>query len=222
MAVTFPIDDETYQGPLHLLLALAERGEVDLSRLSLARLANRYLDAVRRMTPLPLDEVGEFLYMGARLVRLKLEEAASGELPEEALDLRAGLLLLEGLRQAAVWLRGREGGRTFARPEGAPPGEVRPDDLVRALERMARRRRALLPPPERTLRPRGVSLDEVMERVWQETRGGPRPLRMEAWPWGTRGMAFFAALELARRQKVTLSQERPFGELVVAPREVGE
>lgn len=215
MTLSFPIDDEVYQGPLHLLLALAERGEVDLSRLSLARLAERYLQEVRRLEPLPLDEVGEFLYMGARLVRLKLQEAAMGEVPEEIFDLQAELALLEALRKAAFWLKEREGGRTYARPAAPPPALGRKEDLVLALRRMGRRVEELADPEERTVRRRGVRLEDVMEDLRGRVTDDLSSFRPGDWPWGSRGVALFAALELARRQEITIDQERPFEEIFI-------
>lgn len=215
MALTFPIDDETYHGPLHLLLALAERGEVDLRRLSLSRLTERYLAAVRQMDVLPIEEVGEFLFMGARLVRLKLEEERLGEAPEEALDLESELRILGALQEAAAFLRAHGGGRSFTRPESAPPGTSSADDLLPALERLFRRRRRLAPPAERTVRRQGVSVDEIVADLWRSLAGGPRPLTIPAWPWGRRGMTLFAALELARTQRARLIQEEPFGEIIM-------
>lgn len=213
MALTFPIDDETYQGPLHLLLALAERGEVDLRRLSLSRLAERYLAAVREISPLPIDEVGEFLYMGSRLVRLKLEEERLGEAPEEAGDLESELRILGALQEAAAFLAAHSGGKSFPRPESAPPATSSAGDLPPALERSHRRRLRLAPPAERTLRRQGISVDDIVADLWRSLAAGRRPLEVRAWPFGARGMALFAALELARTQRARLIQAEPFGEI---------
>lgn len=219
MSIRFAVEDEAYQGPLHVLLTLAERGEIDLERLALARLADRYLEQVRSMAPLPLEEIGEFLYMGARLVRLKLEEAWMGEIPEEALDLRTELRLLESLEAAARELRDRQGGRVYGRPEGIVPRTGSADDLVQAMHRMARRRQTLLPPPERTQRREGIRLAAITAALERRLGTGPVPLEMRDWPWGVRGMVLFASLELTWRRRAHLHQDRPFAALTVLPRE---
>jgi len=221
LSVPFTIEDEAYQGPLHLLLALAERGEVDLERLNLSRLAERYLTHVRKTLPLPLAEVGDFLYVGARLVRLKLEEAWLGEIPEEAVDLGTTLRLLEVLERTAEDLRLREGGRVYARPDASPPRGGSGEDLAQAMVRTAQRRRSLRSPmAERTQRRQGVELAAITALIERRLGEGPFRLDPRDFPWGVRGMALFASLELTRQGRATLSQDRPFHDLTVHPKAV--
>src|SRR5260370_4988309 len=84
LTVTTPI----FQGPLELLLALAEREEVDIFQVSLARVTDAYLaEIAQRETP-DAQEMAEFLWMAARLLLLKSIRLLPGETPtEEETDL---------------------------------------------------------------------------------------------------------------------------------------
>jgi len=64
-----------FDGPIELLLSLAQRAEVDLEAISLARLTDDYLRAIEQQHP-PLDRLAAFLVIGARLVQLGRVSAA--------------------------------------------------------------------------------------------------------------------------------------------------
>src|SRR5947208_10296160 len=66
-----------FDGPIELLLTLAQRAEVDLKAIPLASLTDDYLRAIEQDRP-PLERLAGFLVIGARLVQLK----AAGLMPE--------------------------------------------------------------------------------------------------------------------------------------------
>ncbi len=212
MSVEFAVDDEAYQGPLHLLLALAERGEVDLRRLSLARLCESYLEAVRQLTPFPLNDAGQFLYMGARLIRLKLAEA-SGQDDDEVEQLQAELEVLAELEASARWLGARQDQETFSRPRPQRPLAGSAISLRAAIGRLVQRNRQA--PPLRR-RVREVPLDALFGRWRSRLQAtGEDRYRSQDWPWGLRGAALLALLEMARRREVEIDQPTPFQDVVV-------
>ncbi|TMD48390.1 MAG: hypothetical protein E6I86_06650 [Chloroflexi bacterium] len=71
-----------FDGPIELLLTLAQRAEVDLAAIPLASLTDDYLRAIEHDRP-PLDRLAAFLVIGARLVQLKaaalMPQAQMGE-----------------------------------------------------------------------------------------------------------------------------------------------
>ncbi len=60
-----------FEGPLDLLLFLIRRAEVDIQDIPIHRIAEQYLDYVRRLSRVDIDLAGEFLVMAATLVELK-------------------------------------------------------------------------------------------------------------------------------------------------------
>ncbi len=215
MPIDFAVEDDAYRGPLHLLLALAERGEVDLRRLSLAKVCERYLEAVRQLSPFPLNEAGEFLYLGARLIRLKLAEA-EGEDEGEVLELKAELEVLAQLEETARWLAARQGEETFTRPPLDRELTGSAESLRAAITRLARRQHQPMPLRRRV---RALPLDALLGR-WRVRLDaeGTAFYRSLDWPWGVRGAALLALMELAHRREVEISQAAPFADVVVRRR----
>jgi len=123
------VDLEGFEGPLDVLLTLARNQKVDLTKISILKLAEQYLDFINRAQRMELDLAADYLVMASWLAYLKSrlllpppeeEEGPSGA--EMAARLAFQLLRLEGMRKASVALFGRQrlGMHVFQR--GAPEG----------------------------------------------------------------------------------------------------
>jgi segregation and condensation protein A len=233
----FVVDLDGFEGPLDLLLDLARRQKVDLTRLSISELADQYLDFVAEARRRRLELAADYLVMAAWLTYLKSrllvpdapqEEAEpSAEMLAEQLARR--LVHLEAMRKAASRLMAlpQLGRDVFAR--GAPEGvevqkhhawEANLYDLLTAYARQ-RQQNALAHVTIRR-RPAWALADAraVLERLlgravdWislDKLFAGFVPLDM-----GRRSVlasAFSASLELVREGELTLKQEQPFGPL---------
>lgn len=110
------LDLDGFEGPLHVLLALARSQKVDLLRISITRLAEQYLafiqEARRRRFSLAADYLvmaSWLAYLKSRLLLPKTERKASDEpAPEDlALALAFRLKKLETMRKAVEALTER-------------------------------------------------------------------------------------------------------------------
>jgi segregation and condensation protein A len=139
-ASKYQITTEVYSGPLDLLLQLIERAELDITRLSLAKVTDQYLEHLHSITVQDPIEVSAFLVMAARLVLIKSmvllprDEAAVTSLEEDPGEILARqLIIYKRFKEIAVTLREREtkGLRTFLRMAPLPkvPGKLRLGDL---------------------------------------------------------------------------------------------
>lgn len=108
------VDVEGYEGPLHVLLALARSQKVDLLKLSVLKLAEQYLafvhEARRRRFSLAADYLvmaSWLAYLKSRLLLPKPEQARAEEPPAEEMAARLAFRLakLEAMREAAEALR---------------------------------------------------------------------------------------------------------------------
>src|SRR3981189_2818773 len=72
-----------FEGPLELLLALVEREEVDIFKVSLAKVTDAYLAEVASREIADPQGVAEFLWMAARLLLLKSIRLLPGETPTD-------------------------------------------------------------------------------------------------------------------------------------------
>lgn len=113
-----------YEGPIDVLLDLAQRQKVDLTKISILALAQQYLAFIKRAKEKHLDLAAEYLVMAAWLAYLKSrlllpkennEEEYSAEDMAEALQFQ--LRRLEAMRNAAELLNNRPqlGQNIFAR-----------------------------------------------------------------------------------------------------------
>ncbi len=110
------VDLEGYEGPLHVLLALARTQKVDLLKLSITRLAEQYLafvhEARRRNFSLAADYLvmaSWLAYLKSRLLLPRTETGKGDEPPAE--DMAAALAFrlqkLEAMRRASEALQAR-------------------------------------------------------------------------------------------------------------------
>jgi segregation and condensation protein A len=108
------IDLDGYEGPLHVLLALARSQKVDLLKLSVTRLAEQYLAFVHQARRLRFSLAADYLVMAAWLAYLKSRlllpkpdrPKAEEPPPEEmAAQLAFRLAKLDAMRQAAETLK---------------------------------------------------------------------------------------------------------------------
>lgn len=84
------VDLEGYEGPLHVLLALARSQKVDLLKLSVLKLAEQYLAFVQEARRRRFSLAADYLVMAAWLAYLKsrlLLPKPERPKPEEALSL---------------------------------------------------------------------------------------------------------------------------------------
>jgi len=108
------VDVDGYEGPLDLLLDLARRQKVDLSRISVLALAEQYLSFIETVREKRIEIAADYLVMAAWLAYLKSrlmvpsapsDDEPSGEMMAALLQFR--LKRLEAMRRAAAQLVGR-------------------------------------------------------------------------------------------------------------------
>ena len=66
-----PIDIPNYSGPLEVLLDLAKAQKVDLTKISISKLADQFLDYIKKAKDLNLEIASEYLLMATWLAYLK-------------------------------------------------------------------------------------------------------------------------------------------------------
>ncbi len=120
-AEEFTVAVDGYEGPLDLLLSMARTQKVDLSKISVLKLAEQFLDFVERARTLRIELAADYLVMAAWLAFLKsrlllpVAEEDGGPTGEEmAAHLAFQLERLEAMRRMAARLMGRDQlGRDF-------------------------------------------------------------------------------------------------------------
>lgn len=225
------VNTPVFEGPLELLLALVEREEVDIFKVSLAKVTDGYLaELASREIPDP-QEMVEFLWMAARLLLLKSIRLLPGETPtDEETELlgwedevRQRLEEYRAYKDIAGELLERAVQESFAFPPPVRPveagGQEEPldvDFLVAAFNSVLAR----IPPRPVVVTGRTWTLQEKLDLINDRLRHGPLELvelilecedRLEAV------ITFVALLELIRRSAVRVRQKERFGPIHVEP-----
>src|SRR5262249_56092456 len=100
---------EGFEGPLDLLLHLARTNEIDLARLPIRQITDRYLGYLESTEFRDLDDSGAFLVMAATLIYLKSKLLLPRpEVEEEALDDEGEALRLELEARLRAYARVKE------------------------------------------------------------------------------------------------------------------
>ena len=93
MLMNFKIDK--FEGPLGLLLQLIEKEEMDITEISLAKIADQYIEYIRNSEHLKPEEMADFLVVAAKLLLIKsrallpfLKSEAEAEIQEFEDQLR--------------------------------------------------------------------------------------------------------------------------------------
>jgi segregation and condensation protein A len=110
------VDVDGYEGPLHVLLALARSQKVDLTRISVLKLAEQYLTFVQQARRMRFSLAADYLVMAAwlaylksRLLLPKPEKIKPDEAPAEEVAARLAFRLakLDAMRTVAEALKAR-------------------------------------------------------------------------------------------------------------------
>ena len=173
------VELEGYEGPLHVLLALARKQKVDLLKLSILKLADQYLAFVHQARRLDFTLAADYLVMAAWLAYLKsrllLPKAEAGSDEPAAADMAAALAFrlakLDAMKRAVEALKAQPqlGRDVFARgdPQALrviPSSRLEGDlyQLMAAYAGQAKRAasRHYTPP-----RPHAYAIDDARDRL---------------------------------------------------------
>lgn len=230
--MTFTVQLEAYQGPLDLLLYLVRKHELEVTALSLAKVADQFLAYLDALERIDINTVGDFLEvagtlteMKSRLVLPRAEEEATLETQDE--DLIRRLLEYKRFKDAAATLDERAAAwrRRFPRlsrdlpprdpdPADRPVRELEVWDLVSAFARVIREHSAV--------QPTNIIYDDTpisthMERIRERVAAAGRMAFSELFAPGAVKSSlvglFLAMMELIRHHQLQVRQDNLFTEI---------
>ena len=236
----YQVNLEVFRGPLDLLLFLVKRNEVDICDIPIARLAEQFLDYLRVMEMIDVEESGDFLVMAATLMEIKSKMLLprSEDEPDNDADPRlelvrqlieykkfkdaAGLLEAQAERQLSRLAR-EAVESTSVDPAQQPLRQVELWDLVSAFGRLMRETLALQPQQivvDQT--PVQVYMDQILQRLEQEQRVPFSAIFTPPFQRSRLVGLFLAILELIKMGRLTAEQDQAFGEIWMSALPVAE
>lgn len=244
--VTYQVKLPVFEGPFDALFYLIKKAEVDIYEIPLARIADEYLEYLGRMEELNLEIASEFLVMAATLLKLKSQRLlppVKAEVEEEE-DLFADITSQEELiarmleykkfqevarelrhieeSQKRVYIRTPEGKEILGVTGDTWEGEEVPlTSLFEALKNLL----DTIDVRVDEIDPERYSIMEIMEELGGKIRrAGPRGVEFNTLfsPGESRTkviLMFFALLELIRRKRVKVWQEKSFSMIYIQARQ---
>ena len=226
--MTYSVKLPQFEGPLDLLLSLAQQGQVDLRDIPLGQIAEEYLAHSR--ADFNLEEATEVLWMVAAMIEMKarLLVPKPDAPPEpiepgpEASDLQERLAAqateYRAYKEVSSALRALEDYQkhVFARPKGADSGEVVLEgvtlvDLFRAFQVVLERARANIG----EIAAEEIKVADRMEAILAQLQASPDGVEFPhlfARSGSTLEVivTFLALLELIKQRRVRVEQPKPF------------
>lgn len=106
----FTVKIEDFEGPLDLLLHLVKKNELELEKISLALIANQYLECLKDIENIDIELAGEYLVIATTLVSIKssilLNEPVELVINEDGELVNPHDLLLQQLKEAQIYKDG--------------------------------------------------------------------------------------------------------------------
>jgi segregation and condensation protein A len=221
-----------FEGPLELLLLLAEREEIDIFQVSLASLTEAYLAEISALEQRDPVEMAEFLWLAARLLLLKSIRLLPGEEPDDEEadllgweeDVRTRLLEYRAYKEMAEKLMERAEADQPSFPAPARQvdveGQEEPLQVAALLSAFQAVLTRIPPRPLVYITTRWTVEDKVGLLRQRLTRGRLELVEviLESEDRLEAVITFVAILELLRRGEIRVHQERNFGRILVEAR----
>ena len=232
----FAIRLPTFEGPMDLLLYLIRRSEVDIYDIPIARVTEQYIESLGSMETLDLEVAGEFfvmastlMYIKSRMLLPKKDQGSNEDVEDDDIDPRWELVqqLLEyrKFKEAAEDIRklilssndliSRIGPRDALEAVERPLKPVDRVDLWNTFNSVLRRLAERI--DEGQINAEQITVADRMELVLLRIKQKDNFLFSELFESSTTittiVATFLAVLELTRLDKITLKQDRAFGDI---------
>jgi len=231
----YTVQLNVYEGPLDLLLSLIESAELDITKVSLARVTNQYLEYLHAARDRQLEDLASFLIVAAKLLQIK-SEALLPRPPEREADeedpgdaLARQLILYKKFKQTAEHLNTRQeyGLRSFLRLAAPPSIDPKLDltgvslkDLVAAFMLVlstshdADSMQLVAEGPRIHVRDRIVHILDMLREMGKITF---HQVLHTARSRVEIVVSFLAMLELVKQSRIEAQQDSLFGEIQIIP-----
>lgn len=234
--VNYHLKTEHFEGPLDLLLSLIEKRKLFINDFSLAKVADEYIEQIRRFEAFPMSDVANFLLVASTLVLIKsrsilpelnLSQEEEGDID----DLKRRLAMLELFRSLAGDIRERFGKELIFERSGRPEAVIvfTPEKRCTAEGIADAIGSVILALPKETVLPKAtikkiVSIEEMMDRLASRVTQALKTKFSEFASYAKGKsihrdervhiiVGFLAMLELVKQGVIHVTQEEKHGDM---------
>lgn len=227
-----------FEGPLDLLLHLVKVSKIEISDIKLVDITNQYIDYLKKMEEMNLDVASEYLVLASELIEMKSryllpkppkveEESSYEEDPEEELKKR----LLEyqkykestsifkdlEINRGSYYTKAPERRNIYTNEKLENNGEVTPNDLLLALEKLLERKEYTKPINTKITK-KELSVSERVNKIRSILKKEKTVEFSSLFEYLTRPyivVTFLSILEMAKDKEITLKQDKNFGNILL-------
>ena len=235
---SFHIHTEAFEGPFDLLVTLIEKRKLHISDVSLAQVADDYIQYVNNQETFPVEETAAFIVVAATLLLIKSKNLLPVlELTEEeesdVEDLERRLKLYKKFRRIALLITPQWGKHIlFARsytpekePIFVPDSSITKESLKSTMQDLLTKTRQQFTPIPKAKVQKVISLEAMMDRLSQRIQ---KSLSLSFNEFASVGKAekidvvvsFLAMLELVRQGALSVAQKGAFQDIELSATDV--
>ncbi|PIR66657.1 MAG: hypothetical protein COU51_02980 [Parcubacteria group bacterium CG10_big_fil_rev_8_21_14_0_10_36_14] len=221
---------ELFEGPLDLLLQLIEKEDLDINQISLAKIADEYIDYVEHQENIPAGDLADFLLIASKLLYIKskslLPYLVWDEAEEDATSLEDQLKLYKEFVEASQKIDSllKYGNYLFSRERVVMPTGFYPPKKLKALElrtifmQILNRIEPMIQ-KGKEIKQRVVSIkqkiDDLKIMIGKKAKLGFKEFVGKAKNKTEVIVSFLALLELIKQKIINVSQEELFKDITI-------
>ncbi len=230
----YQIKMENFEGPLDLLCHLVEKNKMNICDIKINDITNQYLDYLQAMQEMNLEVTSEFITMASKLIYLKskiLLPSLVEENTEEEIDLVQMLLEYKKYKENSKLLKERLiefGGKVYKMPEkiDLPKNklqltydkEIIPNTYMSFLSREKEKKNVNADNVKKLAVEEQVTIISKIKEILKQLIKKPSFIFNKIFNVQNKSKvevatAFLSMLELSRKNKITISQNRLFGDI---------
>lgn len=235
----YTIKTEVFEGPLELLLNLIEKRKLFISDISLAQVADDYIEHINKQGDFPMAHTADFILVASTLVLIKSKSLLptldlSSEEQESIDDLEKRLKLHQMMKGLSLHITKQFGKNVmypktlsksvepvFSPDEDLSVSKIK-EGIMSVLHNLPKKAVAI---PKKVVE-KVISLEEVIENLAERVS---KNLRMSFKEFSGIGkeekvnviVSFLAMLELVKQGAISVSQDERFSDITIESDDVG-
>lgn len=235
--MTFTVKQQSFEGPLDVLLTLIEKRKLFINDISLAKVADDYLAHIKTLNNFPIADSANFVLIASTLVLIKSKSLLPAlELTEEEqgdiADLERRLKIYRRIKELSVDIKNRFGKKISFSPEPRKVEPVfSPDAKMSIASLVSAVRDVLKNLPKKEFLPKAIiekvmSLEEMITHLTKRVADSLR-ISFREFSKTHKGekihviISFLAMLELVKQGIISVSQERHGDDILMETEHLG-
>lgn len=225
----YTVQLDEYSGPLDLLLQLIEEQQMDITKVSLAAVADQFIVYMQQMQNLNPEEVADFLVVVAKLLYIKSKALLPTiDLEDDGIDLEKQLRLYKEFVAASKKIHAlvTDGKYNYVRekyPEELKQGFHPPEGLTAPqlgllFAKVLKRLEPIFVLPKRVIE-KTVNIHEKIQHIkdiiLREASISFARVISDAGSKTEKIVSFLAMLELVKQRMISVEQEKLFDDIII-------